>query len=299
MSSESSSSSSADQAVSYDQATDTFGWATEGNLNSPLREHQIVLLPGEGEVWLVGDVHDHRRNFEKAVRSADLANHPDRHVVLQELIHGDHFDDKGAEESWITLFRAAEWKAQFPNQVHFLLANHDLAQIHGKGIMKGSTSVCEAFNKGVKKAFGERAGRIQVAITEFLLSFPLAVRSPNGLFFCHSLPQDDQIEQFDYSVFGRELMAEDYARRTGPVYQLIWGRGVTPPFVQQFAEAVGANILVTGHQPQDAGYLVNGYQHLIIASDHNQGVMLQTESSIIYDMSSLVGCLRKFVSIDL
>lgn len=295
----SSESSSNDQAVSYDQASDTFGWATEGNQNSPLREHQVLLLPEAAEVWLVGDLHDHRRNWEKVVRSADLGNHPERHVVLQELIHGDHFDDKGAEESWITLFRAAEWAVQFPHQVHFLLANHDLAQIHGRGIMKGSTSVCEAFNKGVKKAFGERAGRIQVAITEFLLSFPLAARTPNGLFFCHSLPTDEEIPNYDYSVFGRELTAEDYARRTGPVYQLIWGRGVTPPFVQQFADVVGANILVTGHQPQDAGYLVNGDQHLIIASDHNQGVVLQTDSSFVYDMPALLGRLRKFVSIDL
>jgi hypothetical protein len=292
-------SSSNDQAVSYDQASETFGWATEGNQNSPLREHQVLLLPDHAEVWLVGDLHDHRRNWEKVVKCADLAHHPERHVVLQEVIHGDHFDDKGAEESWITLFRAAEWAVQYPHQVHFLLANHDLAQIHGRGIMKGSTSVCEAFNKGVNKAFGDRAGFIQVAITEFLLSFPLAARTPNGLFFCHSLPTDEEIPNYDYSVFGRELTAADYARRTGPVYQLIWGRGVTPPYVQQFAEGVGANIIVTGHQPQDAGFLVNGDQHLIIASDHNQGVMLQTDSSFVYDMPTLVRGLRKFVSIAL
>jgi hypothetical protein len=288
-----------DPAITVEKALDTFGVATEDNLSSAFREQQIVLLPGEGEVWLVGDLHDHRRNFEKVLLSSDLANHPNRHLVLQELIHGDHFDDKGAEESWITLYRAACLKNDFPDQVHFLLANHDLAQIHGKGIMKGSTSVCEAFNKGVKKAFGDRYGRVQVAITEFLLSFPLAARTPNGLFFCHSLPQDEEMETFDYSIFGRPLTGEDYARRTGPVYQLIWGRHTSPPFVKQFAEVVGADIIVTGHQPQESGYTTNGDQHLIIASEHNQGVMLQINPAQQYTMDTLIHRLRKFVSIDI
>ena len=60
-------------------------------------------------------------------------------------MHGDHWDQNGAEGSWETLAKIADLKCKYPRQVHFLLANHDLAQIHGRGIMKGSTSVCEAF----------------------------------------------------------------------------------------------------------------------------------------------------------
>jgi hypothetical protein len=281
-----------------DQVLDTFSSATEENLIDPFRTENVVILPEEGEVWIAGDMHDHRRNFDKLLKSADLGNNPQRHLVLQELIHGEHFDDTGAEESWITLYRAAALKVDFSHQVHFLLANHDLAQIHGRGIMKGSTSVCEAFNKGVKNAFKDRAGRIQVAITEFLLSFPLAVRTPNGVFFCHSLPQDTEMEAFDYSIFGRALTGPDYAKKTGPVYQLIWGRHTTPPFVGQFAEVVGASLIVTGHQPQDTGFGVNGDQHLIIASDHNHGVVLQMDLARPYDMQGLVRGLKKFVAMD-
>src|SRR5258708_4112356 len=234
----------------YERVVEIFGTATEENQVDSMREQQVVNLPAQGDVWIAGDVHDHRRNFDKLLRFADLPNNPERHLILQELIHGDHFDETGAEESWVTLHRAAELKADFPNQVHFLLANHDLAQIHGKGIMKGSTSVCEAFNKGVKKAFGSSAGMVQVAITEFLLSFPLGIRLTNGIFLCHSIPPDDQIPTFDFSVFDRALTGPDYARRTGPVYQLIWGRNVTPEGVRQFAERMEAAMFVTGHQPQ-------------------------------------------------
>jgi hypothetical protein len=139
---------------------------------------------------------------------------------------------------------------------------------------------------------------VTVAITEFLLSFPLAVRTKNDLFFCHSLPTDDQINVFDYSVFDRPLTGADYRRRTGPVYQLIWGRHVSPAGVEVFAEKMNAKLIVTGHQPQDTGYFVNGKRHLIIASEHNQGVFLPIKLSEGYDMEKLVGSLRKFVSIN-
>jgi hypothetical protein len=121
-------------SINADQVIETLGVAAEENQVSQLRQHQVVHLPQEGEVYIAGDLHDHRRNFEKFVKAADLGSNPQRHVVLQELIHGDHFDANGAEGSWKILVQAAELKADFPNQVHFLLANHDLAQVHGEGI---------------------------------------------------------------------------------------------------------------------------------------------------------------------
>src|SRR3954469_18084220 len=185
-------------AISADQVIETFGTATEENQVSSLREHQVVNVPAGAELWIAGDIHDHTRNFEKFVRAADLGNNPNRHIVLQELIHGDKIDASGAEGSWEILFRAAELKCDYSGQVHFLLANHDLAQIQGEGIMKAGVRVCEAFNAGVRRDFPQGGSGVTVAITEFLLSLPLAVRAPNGLFMCHSVPPDEQIPNFDY-----------------------------------------------------------------------------------------------------
>src|SRR4051812_36889410 len=207
-----------------DQVMEVFGAATDENRLDPLRDQQVIKLPAEGELWIAGDIHDHRNNYRKIVTAADLGNNPQRHLILQELIHGDHFDEKGREGSWETLFHAAELKCDFPGQVHFLFANHDLAQIHGEGIMKAGLSVCEAFTGGVKRDFGEKWNGINVTITEYLLSLPLAARTQHGLFFSHSMPTDDQIPTFDYTVFDRPLSGPDYVRRKGPVYQLIWGR---------------------------------------------------------------------------
>ena len=281
-----------------DHVIETLGMATEENQVSSLRDQQVINLPAEGDVWVAGDIHDHRRNFQKFIAAGDLPNNPKRHLVFQELIHGDHYDQRGAEESWKTLIRAAELKADHPSQVHFLLANHDLAQVHGEGIMKAGQSVCEAFTAGVKRDFGDRSAVVIAAITEFLLSFPLGVRTPNGLFFCHSLPAEEELAGFDYTVFNRALTGADYKRRVGPVYQLIWGRRTSAAGAAAFADKIGAKLLVTGHQPQEAGYLVNGPRHLIIASDHNQGVMLPVSLTEDYDMDSLVRQMRKFVAIE-
>ena len=283
--------------LSADQVVETFSGATDENRLSPMRHEQVVTLPASGEVWMTGDIHDHRTNFTKLINAADLASHPDRYLILHELIHGDHFDETGAEDSWRMLHRAAELKCEFPNQVHFLLANHDLAQIHGEGIMKAGLSVCESFTKGLKRDFTQGATMVNVAITEFLLSLPLAIRTGMGMFFCHSIPNDDQMAGFDFTVFDRPLTAPDYKRRVGPVYQLIWGRKITPAGAEQFAEKVGANMLITGHQPQESGFAINGEKHLIIASDHNQGVFLPMNLDEEYDIETLVSRLRKFVAL--
>src|SRR5689334_24734397 len=133
--------------MAYDaaQVVETFQTATEENQLSPLRIEQVVNLPEEGEVWMTGDLHDNRTNFSKLLAAADLGNNPHRHLVLHELIHGDRFDPEGRDGSWEMLYKAAELKCDHSGQVHFLFANHDLAQVHGEGIMKGGISVCEAF----------------------------------------------------------------------------------------------------------------------------------------------------------
>ena len=212
-----------------DSVVETFSCATEENQVSPLRQGQVVELPAEGEVWMTGDIHDHRRNFEKFIGAADLANNPQRHIVLHELIHGDHYDADGAEDSWQMLHQAARLKCDFPDQVHFLLANHDLAQIHGEGIMKAGLSVCEAFNTGVKRDFKDQRGTVQrrdhripavAAAGDPMPQRPVLLPQPADR-------RSDRDVRLHASSTARST-GDDYKRRTGPVYQLIWGRNIDP-----------------------------------------------------------------------
>ena len=283
-----------------DRVIESFDNAKEENVLDRYRNGQVVELPPDHEVWMTGDIHDHRTNFKKLVGVAKLDENPNRHLILHELLHGDHFDNDGREDSWKMLHEAAELKCDFPDQVHFLMANHDLAQIHGEGIMKAGLSVCEAFNKAIKRDFPGHDMSVQVAITEFLLSLPLAIRCPNGLWFSHSLPADENIDGFDYGVFERTpLTPADYAKRVGPVYQLIWGRKYTESGVKRFAEKVGASLFVTGHQPQESGSTTVGDQLMIVDSSHNQGVFLPLSTSEEYTVEAMQSRLRKFVAVDL
>jgi hypothetical protein len=282
---------------SADHVVDSFGAATEENFAEAARNHQVVELPAEGELWIAGDIHDHQRNFDRILETADLGSHRSRHLILHELIHGDRFDAKGADGSWEILYRAAELKCDFPNQVHFLMANHDLAQIYGEGIMKGGMSVCEAFNAGIKRDFGSRFGLVNASITEFLLSLPLAVRTASGLFICHSLPIDSLMDTFDYGVFSRPLTGADFLRKNGAAYQLVWGRNITPAGAEKFAEKVGARLLITGHQPQESGFYVNGEHHLIIATDHNHGVIVRANLAETYTMETLAECIESVAAL--
>ena len=58
-----------------------------------------------------------------------------------------------------------------------------------------------------------------------------------------------------------------------------------------------ARLIVTGHQPQETGYYINGERHLIIASDHSQGVFLPLNLDEEYDMEKLTGVMTKIVSL--
>ncbi|MFB0525261.1 MAG: hypothetical protein ACETVZ_06945, partial [Phycisphaerae bacterium] len=60
----------------------------EANNADSFRRVNLIHLPANGSLILSGDIHGHRRNFERIVTFADLAHKPDRHVVLQEIIHG-------------------------------------------------------------------------------------------------------------------------------------------------------------------------------------------------------------------
>ena len=264
------------------------------------RNGQIVTLPDEGRVLLTGDLHDHRTNWRKTKFMAKLDEAETNHVVLHELIHGDHFDDEGREDSWRILHEAAELLLDYPSQVHFVLANHDLAQIHGEGISKGGLSVCEAFTAAIKRDFGDSWSSVDAAITEFLLALPLGLRMPGaGIFFSHSLPGEAELANFDYDVFAREpLTGDDYRRRVGPVYQLIWGRGASGEQAKEFATALGADTLITGHQPQSSGYKRNGDHHLILASDHARGVCLPLPLDQKLDMDQIERRITPFVAVD-
>ncbi|MFM1890458.1 MAG: hypothetical protein RLZZ565_1215, partial [Planctomycetota bacterium] len=100
--------------------------AAESILAIPTRRGSTVHLPRLGSLVVTGDLHDNPLQLSRILGFAALERGPERHVILQELIHGDRLVN-GVDLSHRMIGRVAELSLRFPGQVHPLLANHELA----------------------------------------------------------------------------------------------------------------------------------------------------------------------------
>ena len=66
---------------------------------TPGRTGRVVGLSDAEDVLVGGDLHGHLGNFQALMKKADLENHPRRHLVLQEVIHGPHRYPNGGDKS--------------------------------------------------------------------------------------------------------------------------------------------------------------------------------------------------------
>src|SRR5262245_39687949 len=94
---------------------------------TPGRVGRLVELAGAADVLAVGDLHGHIGNFQQLLKLADLGHHPKRHLVMQELIHGPFRYGDGSDKSHQAVDLWAALKCQFPDRVHYLPGNHEMA----------------------------------------------------------------------------------------------------------------------------------------------------------------------------
>lgn len=269
----------------------------EHNRQDPLRNGSLLEFPNYGQVVMTGDMHGEDGNYRKLQKFCDLKRYAGRHVLLHELVHAEPERFNTPDFSCRLLIDAARWKCEFPEQVHFLQSNHELAQLTGQEITKGGRAVIHDFNEGVAEEFGrQNADEVLVAINEFIASYPYAARTPNNIFLSHSLPDAIDLDDFDPDFLLRAPSVDDF-RDDSDLYRLVWGRDHTPELIDYLAKAFGVGLFVVGHQPQDTGWYVMHERLLILASDHNHGVLLPIDLSKPADMEQLVTRMRPFVSV--
>jgi hypothetical protein len=266
---------------------DLFDRAAQANLDSPWRQGGTVHLPEQGRLIMTGDLHDHGLNFQRILKYADLHRRPDTHLVLHEIVHGPHRIN-GRDLSIRTLARVADLKLQFPDRVHILQANHELAQMHGEEISKAGVSVVKAFNDGVDFLYAEDADAVRAAMGRYIQSLLLAVRCPYGILCTHSLPSPRKLEEFDPGVIDRVPTEADLAIN-GSAYNLVWGRRHTQALADELSEAWGVEQFVMGHQPAEMGHEVEGDSMIVLNSDHDHGVLLPMDLTRPYRLYDLVG----------
>jgi hypothetical protein len=232
---------------------------------TPGRTGRVVMLGDADGLLVGGDLHGHLGNFQALMKKADLGNHPRRHLVLQELIHGPFRYPNGGDKSHQLLDLIAALTCQFPGRVHFLPGNHEIAQATGRMIQKGDDFYNELFIRGIESAYGERADDVYAAYLDMIAASPLAVRTANRIFVSHSLPSELRMDSFHYEELLRDTRPEDLESH-GPVYALVWGRDTRAANVAAFLAKVDADLLVTGHIPLETGFSCPNNQQLILDS---------------------------------
>ena len=80
-------------------------------------------------------------------------------MILQEIVHGGLLGADGGDHSLDMLLEAIAWADQYPGQVHFLMANHDLAQVYGQPIMKDGYDLTDRFTRYFKSRAGANSRR--------------------------------------------------------------------------------------------------------------------------------------------
>lgn len=275
---------------------DLLNEGTKANHADKFRHGNLVSLPPVGALVATGDIHGHRRNFEKITAYANLANNPDRHVVLQEIIHGGPEDSNGGCLSYELLFDVVRYKLRFPHQVHIIMGNHDAAFINDSKVMKDGKEMNQPMLSALDQQFQEHSTDVKQVIKRYLLSQPLAVKANNRIWMSHSLPDDRFADQFTPEILNRQLTIED-CRKPGSAHLLIWGRNHSQTLLDKMAALFDVDIFILGHQPQQNGWEQAGENLIIIASDHNHGCLLPIDLSMSYTIQQLIDSVVPLASI--
>lgn len=247
--------------------------AVAANQSLPIRHGNLVVITQESadDVFVVSDLHGNRCNFEKLLEKADLENHPRRHLIMQEVCHGGPTYPSGTGcMSHLLLEDTARLKARYADRFHFIQSNHEMAELTDYPIVKGGRMLNLLFRAGIQQMYGAQSNRVRDAYLDFLKSLPLAVRLGNGIFISHSIPEINDQNPFDASVFERTLNSADLSEG-GDAFRLVWGRDYRAENAQRFAELVDARVLVTGHEPCGDGFEVPNPHQIILDTQADNG----------------------------
>lgn len=267
--------------------TDLLHKTAELNRSEPKRDGCVVRLPEQGKLLITGDLHDNAPNLQRVVKRARLDHSPDHHLVLHELIHGPS-RVMGMDLSIRTLASACAVKLAYPQQVHFMLSNHELAQRRQEHVFKEGGSDIDAFNGGLAHLYGPGdAEAVHQAFDDYVDSLPLAVRCDNGMLIAHSLPGPRKLEAFDNAVLERNLLDADY-EDNGAAALMVWGRHQNEKLATQLAGVWGVEVFVLGHQPPEMGWAEVAHNILIITSEHGHGVCVPIDLATRYGRDDLV-----------
>lgn len=278
-----------------EQVIDTYGRAAEASRRTAGREGNVIVITPElaDDVMITADLHGHRRNFNQIKKLAALEANPRRHLILQEVCHGGPtYPKSGGCMSHTLLEDVARLKATFPDRVHFLLSNHELAELTDYPIVKSQKMLNLLFRMGMQELYGPATEKVREAMQNFLRSLPLAVRLPGGVFVCHTLPEEVDRRGFDAGVFADPLDPLDF-KEHGTVFRFLWGRDYRGENAAAFARLVDASVLIHGHEPCPEGFRIPNDKQIILdcCTQEARYLLLPTDEPLSHEQ--IVGRVRR------
>lgn len=262
-----------------EEAISIFYQAAEANTQTAAQDGNIVKLDQRNakDVLLTGDLHGNEINYSGIIQKAALDQNPERHLVFQEICHGGPPFLEGGCRSHRLLTEVAGMKVRYPNRVHHIMSNHELAELTQYPIQKNRQLLNAAFSAGMRHDYGPFAKDVRTAMLYYLETCPLAVKMSDHVFFSHSIPDqlDDNGRFFDETIFYRALDPGSDLIRNGSVYRLVWGRDYRQENADRFAQTINAEILICGHDPCLEGFkFPNSRQAVIDCSSNHPHCML-------------------------
>jgi hypothetical protein len=104
------------------------------------------------------------------------------------------------------------------------------------------------------------------------------------------------LEKFDFTIFDRQLKINDIVRPNS-AYLLTWGRAQSPESLKFLSQKLDVDFFVLGHQVQEAGWMSNNENLIIVDSQHNHGHLLHFDLTCQYTIAKLVVSLVPIASI--
>lgn len=273
-------------------AAETFRRAALLNIDDARRKGSTVHLPAESlDIIVAGDIHGDRSALSRIIDYSSLGPGTGRVLVLQEIIHGPLDPRSGHDRSVELLLRAARLKEIHPEQVLFVLGNHELAQVTGNEISKDGRGVCRSFVDGVDYCFGDQAEEVMEAVKDFAMSMPLAIRCGDRVLVSHSLPDAARMSLAGVEILDRRYGPDDLNRGKS-VYEWTWGRSQTDEQTDALAEELDVEFFLVGHKHVENGWEMLTTRAAAIASNGPNGCVVEFTSNEGLDGNSIADHVR-------
>ena len=273
-----------------------FEYGARANRDDAWRKGNIIDLTAPGELVMTGDLHGNERNFERLLGYVQLESHPDRHLILHELLHSTNTETLDQCHSYGLLAQAAQAKVRFPDQLHILLGNHAMAQVTRDEVLKNGQPMVRALNTALHAKFHQTAGLVMRALDDFIMSMPIAARTGNRIWLSHSLPSARHLTDFDDFIFEKVLNLDDM-KNNPSLHALAWDRSHSEKCLSKLRDLWDVDAFIVGHQPQAQGCCFLHDRLIILASDHSHGCFLPFDLQQNYTPEELFARTRPLASL--